>query len=54
MNRWHDDDHPCDEQTSRKESRLDEIERRLRELKRHAKAAELERQLMKDRKGKGR
>jgi hypothetical protein len=54
MNRWHDDDHPCDEETSRQESHLDEIERRLRELKRLAKAAELERQLTKDRKRNGR
>ena len=53
--RGHDDDHPCDEQTSRQGSRVDEIERRLKELQRQAKEAELARQLeQKGRKGKGR
>ncbi len=52
--RGRDDDHPCDEETSRHGSRLDEIERRLRELKRLTKEAELERQLTKERKGRGR
>jgi hypothetical protein len=55
MMRWHDDDHSTEPDTSRKPPRADETERRLQELKRLAREAELARQLQtKDqKKGKG-